>query len=199
MAMFQYQSMNHTSSCSISHVYHNYLRKLETHVIFFCKSSRCFSFNFAFKNSRQADIAIVVVGATSGESVDRPNLTLENAGNELIEAVAAVNGGSTIVLMQICGAVLMPWKHQVGSILSMFLGGEATGSAWAQVLFGDVSPSGRLPIMMPETESDSIAPSDEESGGEFGKDSAQPSILSSICACFSHSDTKTWNELVSYK
>ena len=75
-----------------------------------------------------------------------------------------------------------------------FFGGEATGSAWAQVLFGDVSPSGRLPIMMPETESDSIAPSDEESGGEFGKDSAQPSILSSIC-----SDTKTWNELVSYK
>ncbi len=112
---------------------------------------------------RQADIAIVVVGATSGESVDRPNLTLERSGDELVEAVAAVAGGSTIVLMQICGAVLMPWKNKVGSILSMFLGGEATGSAWAQVLFGDVSPSGRLPIMMPETESDSIAPSDEES------------------------------------
>lgn len=105
----------------------------------------------------------MVVGATSGESVDRPNLTLELAGDELVEAVAAVSGGSTIVLMQICGAVLMPWKNKVGSILSMFLGGQATGSAWAQVLFGDESPSGRLPIMMPETESDSIAPSDEES------------------------------------
>ena len=52
----------------------------------------------------------------------------------------------------------------VGSILSLFLGGEATGQSWAAVLFGDVSPSGRLPLMMPETEADSIPPSSEESG-----------------------------------
>ena len=46
-----------------------------------------------------ADVAIVVVGATSGESVDRPNLQLENNGDELIGAVANVSN-KTVVLMQ---------------------------------------------------------------------------------------------------
>lgn len=60
--------------------------------------------------ARQADLAIVVVGATSGESVDRPNLTLDRQGDDLVAAVAAISGTKTIVLMQICGAVLMPWR-----------------------------------------------------------------------------------------
>lgn len=60
--------------------------------------------------ARQADLAIVVVGATSGESVDRPNLTLDRQGDDLVAAVAAISGTKTIVLMQICGAALMPWR-----------------------------------------------------------------------------------------
>ena len=63
---------------------------------------------------RQADLAIVVVGATSGESVDRPNLTLEREGDELVAAVANISGTKTVVLMQICGAVLMPWRTWLG-------------------------------------------------------------------------------------
>lgn len=47
----------------------------------------------------EADVAIVVVGATSGESVDRPNLQLENQGDDLITAVANVSS-KTVVLMQ---------------------------------------------------------------------------------------------------
>jgi len=115
----------------------------------------------ATEAAREADIAIVVVGATSGESVDRPNLQLERGGDELIANVASVSP-KTVVLMQVCGAVLMPWRQNVSSILTMFLGGQETGSAWASVLFGDASPSGRLPIMMPETEADSIPPSENE-------------------------------------
>ena len=60
--------------------------------------------------ARQADLAIVVVGATSGESVDRPNLTLDRQGDDLVAAVAAISGTKTTVLLQICGAVLMPWR-----------------------------------------------------------------------------------------
>ena len=56
----------------------------------------------------------------------------------------------------------MPWHQEVSSILALFLGGEGTGAAWASVLFGDIPPSGRLPVMMPESEEDTIAPSDEE-------------------------------------
>lgn len=63
--------------------------------------------------------------------------------------------------MQIPGAVVMPWKESpnISAIAAMFLGGQETGNAWADVLFGDKAPAGRLPIMIPETENDTIAPS----------------------------------------
>ena len=52
----------------------------------------------------------------------------------------------------------MPWRFHVDAIGLMLLGGEASGAAWADVLFGDVAPSGRLPIEIPATEADAIAP-----------------------------------------
>merc|ERR1711981_749531 len=54
---------------------------------------------------------------------------------------------------------LMPWKDSVQSIAAMFLGGQETGNAWADVLFGDHAPTGHLPISMPATEADTVEPS----------------------------------------
>jgi len=104
----------------------------------------------------QADVVIVVAATTSGESVDRPNLSLDGA-DELIAAVA-INNADTVVLLQVPGAVVMPWRHNVSAVLALFLGGPETGNAWASVLFGDHAPTGRLPLMMPETEEDTISP-----------------------------------------
>lgn len=112
----------------------------------------------AVQAAMQADVAIVVAATTSGESVDRPNLSLDDGSDALIEAVAAQTN-NTVVLVQVPGAVLMPWRHSVSSILTMFLGGQMTGAAWADVVFGDHAPTGRLPIMMPATEEDTIPPS----------------------------------------
>jgi beta-glucosidase len=113
--------------------------------------------NAAVAAARQVDIAVIVAATTSGESQDRPNLTLDDNADVMIDAVARV-GTPTAVLMQIPGAVVMPWKGSVASILAMFLGGQETGSAWAAALFGDHAPTGRLPIMMPATEEDTIPP-----------------------------------------
>jgi len=55
----------------------------------------------------------------------------------------------------------MPWKDDVSGILTLFLGGQETGSAWGDVLFGDVAPSGHLPLMLPETEEDQIHPTED--------------------------------------
>jgi len=109
--------------------------------------------------ARRADVAIVVGGATSGEDVDRANLNLDNGADELIEAVASA--APTVVLAHVCGAVLTPWRHKVGAILALFLGGQRTGAAWAKVLFGDHSPTGKLPISLPDAESDTILPSSD--------------------------------------
>jgi beta-glucosidase len=63
-----------------------------------------------------------------------------------------------VVLLEIPGAVLMPWAEDVGAIAALFIGGQETGNAWASVLFGDHSPTGRLPISIPASEHDLIEP-----------------------------------------
>jgi beta-glucosidase len=107
--------------------------------------------------AQTADVAIIVAGTTSGESRDRVNLALDDGADELISAVAR-KAQRVIVLLQVPGAVLMPWRDSVGAILMMFLGGQETGGAWADVLFGDHAPSGRLPVMIPNTEADTVKP-----------------------------------------
>lgn len=106
-------------------------------------------------------MTIVVGGTSSGESKDRPNLHLDGDADRLIEAVAGTRS-NVIVLTQICGTVLMPWKDQVEGIASLFLGGQETGSAWGDVLFGDHAPTGRLPVMIPAGDADHIPPADSK-------------------------------------
>mmetsp|Transcript_131308 Transcript_131308/g.280838 ORF Transcript_131308/g.280838 Transcript_131308/m.280838 type:complete len:763 (-) Transcript_131308:148-2436(-) len=113
--------------------------------------------NAAIAAARQADVTIIVAATTSGESRDRPHLHLDHYADDFIAKVAG-QSKHTIVLMQIPGAVLMPWRDSVSSILAMFMGGQETGNAWADVLFGDHAPTGRLPIMMPLSVDDTIEP-----------------------------------------
>uniref|UniRef100_A0A7S2Q2D7 Probable beta-glucosidase G n=1 Tax=Zooxanthella nutricula TaxID=1333877 RepID=A0A7S2Q2D7_9DINO len=113
----------------------------------------------AVELARQVDVVIVVAGATAMENQDRASLHLDDGADELIEAVAEVK--PTVVLMQTPGAVLTPWRDKVAACLALFMGGQATGQAWGAVLFGDVSPGGRLPIEMPASEYDVISPSDK--------------------------------------
>jgi len=112
----------------------------------------------AVQAAREADVTIVVAATTSGEAADRDNLSLDDDADSLIEAVANLTN-NTVVLTQVPGAILMPWRHAVPSIMTMFLAGQMTGAAWADVVFGDHAPSGRLPIMMPATAADTIPPS----------------------------------------
>lgn len=109
----------------------------------------------------EADVTIVIAATTSSESVDRKDLRLDGNADTLISAVAT-RAKKTLVLVQAPGAVLLPWRHNVSGILCMFLGGQQTGAAWADVLFGDQDPVGHLPIMLPETEEDTIQPSNEK-------------------------------------
>lgn len=102
-----------------------------------------------------ADVVFVVVGATSTESQDRDSLSLDDDGDGLIDAVAAI-GKKVVVLMQVPGVVLTPWRDSVAAVAAMFLGGQGTGEAWARILFGDQAPAGRLPVQFPATEDDTI-------------------------------------------
>ncbi|WP_323121230.1 glycoside hydrolase family 3 C-terminal domain-containing protein [Burkholderia alba] len=106
--------------------------------------------------ARGSDVAIVVVAQPAGEDFgDLQSLGLANPTNQdaLVEAVAQANP-RTIVVVQSGNPVLMPWKDQVAAIVEAWYPGEAGGKAIANVLFGKVNPSGRLPVTFPVRDQD---------------------------------------------
>jgi beta-glucosidase len=102
----------------------------------------------AVQLATNSDVAIVCVGQQTSEGSDRVNLSLPNSQDALISAVAAVNS-HTIVVMYESSAALMPWANQVAAILMAWYPGQENGNSLAQVLFGDVNPSAKLPVTIP--------------------------------------------------
>ncbi|MEG2017512.1 MAG: glycoside hydrolase family 3 C-terminal domain-containing protein [Clostridium sp.] len=82
------------------------------------------------------------------EGFDRTNLDMPESHNKLIEEVASVNENVVVVLL--CGApVVMPWADKVKGILLAYLGGQGTGTACANLLYGKANPSGKLAETFP--------------------------------------------------
>jgi len=107
----------------------------------------------AAEAAARADVAIVVVRDLESEAIDRPSLTLPNDQDRLIEAVVRANR-RTIVVLTTGSAVTMPWLRKVPAVLEAWYGGTRGGTALARVLFGDVNPSGRLPVSFPKADTD---------------------------------------------
>ncbi|MEV0417281.1 beta-glucosidase family protein [Streptosporangium canum] len=95
--------------------------------------------------AQRADVAVVVVGLSSQEGEDRPDLGLPGNMETLIETVAAANP-RTVVVLTAPAQVLMPWADRVKGVVSAFVGGQELGNALASVLYGDADPGGRLPM-----------------------------------------------------
>jgi len=104
----------------------------------------------------RSDVAIVVVAQPAGEDFgDLQSLSLANPSNQdaLVDAVAHANP-RTIVVVESGNPVLMPWKHRVAAIVEAWYPGEGGGNAIANVLFGKVNPSGKLPVTFPVRDQD---------------------------------------------
>ncbi|KAH9923997.1 putative beta-glucosidase from glycoside hydrolase family GH3 [Epithele typhae] len=105
----------------------------------------------AEKAAAAADVAVVVVGLSpdwESEGSDRPTLDMPGPQNELIARVAKANP-NTVVVVQAGSAVAMPWVGSVAGIVQAWYSGNEVGNALADVLFGTVNPSGRLPLTFP--------------------------------------------------
>jgi len=108
------------------------------------------SIQAAVAAARVSSAAVVVVDDWSSEGSDRPNLDLLGAENALVSAVSAVNP-NTVVVLSTGGPVLMPWLPHVAAVLAAWYGGEESGRAMADVLFGRFDPSGHLPVTFPRS------------------------------------------------
>lgn len=99
----------------------------------------------------QADVAVVVAGLTrewESEGFDREHMRLVGQQDELIARVAAANP-NTVIVLNVGSPVEMAWANDVAAILQSWYGGQEAGNALADVLFGDVTPSGKLPSTFP--------------------------------------------------
>jgi beta-glucosidase len=98
--------------------------------------------------AKQAEVAIVFATQWMTEGADVPDLSLPDGQDALIEAVAAANP-RTIVVLETGGPVLMPWLDKTAAVLEAWYPGARGAEAVTAVLFGDENPSGRLPATFP--------------------------------------------------
>ena len=102
--------------------------------------------------ARQADAALGFVGLPAGveaEGKDRSGIELPAYHRELVEQVAGVQKNTVVVLCN-GSPVAMPWLGQVKGVVECFLAGQAMGGALANILYGSVCPSGKLPLTFPK-------------------------------------------------
>lgn len=103
--------------------------------------------------ARKSDVAIVFAHQWQSEGMDLPSLSLPNDQDALINQVAAANP-RTIVVLETGTAVTMPWLDNVSSVLEAWYAGSDGANAVANVLFGDVNPSAKLPMTFPRSVED---------------------------------------------
>jgi beta-glucosidase len=102
-----------------------------------------------------SNIAIVFISQWESEGMDTPSLNFRDVihatpidQDALVSSVAAANP-RTIVIMENGGAQILPWLANVSAVLEAWYPGQRGGEAIANILFGDVNPSGKLPITFP--------------------------------------------------
>ena len=101
--------------------------------------------------ARKAKVAVIFAGlpdAFESEGFDRSHMRIPNCQNELIARITEVQP-NTVVVLHNGSPVEMPWAKKVKGIVEAYLGGQAVGGACADILFGKVNPSAKLPETFP--------------------------------------------------
>ncbi len=102
--------------------------------------------------ARDADVVFYFAGLNHSldrESDDRPDMKLPGNQDQVIKQLAGSNP-NTIVYIIAGSAVEMPWVDEVDSLLWGWYGGLHAGDTYADIAFGDVNPSGKLPVTLPQ-------------------------------------------------
>jgi beta-glucosidase len=103
--------------------------------------------------AKSSDVAIIFAHQWTSEDMDLPSLSLPDKQDALIAAVAAANP-RTIVVLETGTAVTMPWIDKVSAVLEAWYSGSKGAEAVANILFGEVNPSAKLPMTFPLSDKD---------------------------------------------
>jgi len=105
----------------------------------------------AVQKAKEADVAVIFAGlpdAYESEGMDRTHINMPECQNQLIEEIYKVQKNIVVVLHN-GSPVAMPWLGKVNAVLEMYLAGQASGAAAADLLFGIKNPSGKLAETFP--------------------------------------------------
>ena len=105
----------------------------------------------AIEIAKQADKAVVFAGlpeSFESEGYDRKHMHLPECQDKLIAEIVKAQP-NTIVVLHNGAAVEMPWLKDVKGLVEAYLGGQAVGQAEANILYGNVNPSGKLAETLP--------------------------------------------------
>jgi beta-glucosidase len=108
--------------------------------------------------AKESDVVILCMGLSElyeGEAIDRDDLALPEDQQNLIDRVLKVNKNSLIVLNNATPILMNAWIDRVPAIIEALYPGQEGGRALADIIFGDINPSGRLPITFPKRWEDS--------------------------------------------
>ena len=103
--------------------------------------------------AKSADVALVFAYTWESEGMDLDTLSLPHNQDDLIAQVAAANP-HTIVVLETGSAVTMPWADKVAGIFEAWYAGSRGAEALANLMFGDVNPSAKLPVTFPKSDAD---------------------------------------------
>ena len=120
--------------------------------------------------ARRAGIAIVFAIRVEGEGFDSADLSLPWGQDAVIAAVSAANA-NTVVVLETGNPVSMPWRDSVNAIVQAWYPGQAGGQAIAEIIVGQVNPSGRLPITFPADLGQTPRPELPDLGAPWGASS----------------------------
>jgi Beta-glucosidase-related glycosidases len=126
----------------------------------------------------KSDVVLLMVGDNPHETADRANLGFpaidvnRNPDQEdwveqepLIDAVLGANAENTAVVLKTSGTVIMPWLDEVPAVLEAWFPGMEDGNAVANILYGKVNPSGKLPMTFGATEREAAFATEEQFPG----------------------------------
>ncbi|KAJ5937298.1 hypothetical protein N7454_004953 [Penicillium verhagenii] len=105
----------------------------------------------AVEQAKTADQVVIFAGLTSEwetEGYDRDHMDLPPGSDELITRVLAANPNAVVVI-QSGTPVTMPWANDARAVVQAWFGGNECGNGIADVLYGDVNPSAKLPVTFP--------------------------------------------------
>lgn len=104
--------------------------------------------------NKDTEVVVITVGARGQEGSDRSDMDIEEADRTMLMKTvkeAKVSGRKIVVVLNISGPVnMMDWIDDVDAVLCVFFPGMEGGHAAADILFGDLNPSGKLPLTFPK-------------------------------------------------